>query len=788
MMSDGSSDQMAIFSRLFHPNILLYCDFDALINFIFLSEYAHKQSVASEKAITGYWPALCNSYCAKYGLYSHVMIQPDLVLSLNYKQHLFQVLMPFKTKWLTTDRDNHTHKIRAACRFRPGEQPVGKVCLPLHQFIKVKRKQQQGDQVSAHGKDKLFVGEEDPAEFKDPFLGTLMRDPVLLLTSNRVVDRAVAVQCVLRGGRDPFNNKKLTMQHLQPQPDLARRIQGWRDRPGQRDVSVDMQDLKGLVNCASFDADCFDALLELQHLHAASQKAKVEAMQPGASTWDGVDFVPDTPVAAVIEVQEDAMAPQTDDTIPPNALQTDVQDVLQPAHILEQEDLLHSQRVGYRESKEAPRIVEVNGPSAFVSMHVPGSGVQAFHYHAVYDPKAGQSNIYDGAVQDAVVSALNGCNACVFCYGQTGSGKTYTFLGPEGHLDSLEGQMAIKDAGSNTSKQPSAFLPTESGVALRAAQELFVAQEALQRSQNVRLTCSVQIVEIYEEKVTDLLTGALVQVRRDTGHVSGGSEHICTNMADLLGIMKTAHSRQRFAETSMNTRSSRAHTVLIWHLTQHKEGLVVQSQLHMVDLAGSERVKKSQVTGQHLREAVGINSSLLVLGKVITALEKQLSHVPYLECKLTTLLKAAFGGNSRTTVIVNARSDEEYGDETLQSLRFGWRCGQISNQLKNRAMSLESTLEAIDSTLKGIRTQLEVLQGKNKTHMESYKTLQQSYELMLLKRKELLATHNKKAKGGLDNAKTCGEVTESGYGVGKENEMQGVGVEDGVMQSVVEAL
>ena len=37
------------------------------------------------------------------------------------------------------------------------------------------------------------------------------------------------------------------------------------------------------------------------------------------------------------------------------------------------------------------------------------------------------------------------------------------------------------------------------------------------------------------------------------------------------------------------------------------------------------------------------------------------SHVPYLESKLTTMLKGAFGGNSRTHAIINARPDAEQG-------------------------------------------------------------------------------------------------------------------------------
>ena len=59
---------------------------------------------------------------------------------------------------------------------------------------------------------------------------------------------------------------------------------------------------------------------------------------------------------------------------------------------------------------------------------------------------------------------------------------------------------------------------------------------------------------------------------------------------------------------------------------------LVKSQLHLIDLAGSERIKKSKATGTGLKEAVGINSSLLVLGKVIAALVESQHHVPYLVC------------------------------------------------------------------------------------------------------------------------------------------------------------
>ena len=47
-----------------------------------------------------------------------------------------------------------------------------------------------------------------------------------------------------------------------------------------------------------------------------------------------------------------------------------------------------------------------------------------------------------------------------------------------------------------------------------------------------------------------------------------------------------------------------------------------ESKFHLVDLAGSERVKRSGATGQAFKEATHINSGLLALGNVITALSE----------------------------------------------------------------------------------------------------------------------------------------------------------------------
>jgi hypothetical protein len=61
---------------------------------------------------------------------------------------------------------------------------------------------------------------------------------------------------------------------------------------------------------------------------------------------------------------------------------------------------------------------------------------------------------------------------------------------------------------------------------------------------------------------------------------------------------------------------------------------------------GSERMKRTGATGDRAREGININSGLLALGNVISALgdpSKKGSHVPYRDSKLTRLLQVCHG-------------------------------------------------------------------------------------------------------------------------------------------------
>ncbi|KAI6659756.1 Ubiquitin conjugation factor E4 A-like [Oopsacas minuta] len=73
--------------------------------------------------------------------------------------------------------------------------------------------------------------ENIPEEFLDALMNTLMSDPILLPSGN-VVDRATIERHILNQKNDPFSRQPLSIEELEPIPELKERIEKW-----QRDKS-----------------------------------------------------------------------------------------------------------------------------------------------------------------------------------------------------------------------------------------------------------------------------------------------------------------------------------------------------------------------------------------------------------------------------------------------------------------------------------------------------------------------------------------------------------------------
>ncbi|KAJ8595053.1 kinesin-domain-containing protein [Rhizopogon salebrosus TDB-379] len=287
-----------------------------------------------------------------------------------------------------------------------------------------------------------------------------------------------------------------------------------------------------------------------------------------------------------------------------------------------------------------------------------------------------QQTLYDDLGKELLDHGFAGFNACILAYGQTGSGKSYSMMG---------------------------YGP-DKGIIPLTCSELFVRVEDKKAADpNINFTVEVSYIEIYNEKVRDLLNPKNTGNLRVREHPSLGpyvedlSKLVVSSYHEMMTLMDEGNKARTVAATNMNETSSRSHAVFTLLLTMKRHDTQTNldtekvSRISLVDLAGSERANSTGATGQRLKEGANINKSLTTLGKVISSLAlasqdgpkkgkkgKAEEFIPYRDSVLTWLLKDSLGGNSKTAMIA-AISPADY-EETLSTLRYADQAKKIKNK------------------------------------------------------------------------------------------------------------
>ena len=87
-------------------------------------------------------------------------------------------------------------------------------------------------ELASAAKQQDAMEEDMPEEFFDPIMCTVMEDPVLLPSGNRM-DRATILQHLLNDKNDPFNRQPLSPEDLVPDVALKARIVAWQAAHGK---------------------------------------------------------------------------------------------------------------------------------------------------------------------------------------------------------------------------------------------------------------------------------------------------------------------------------------------------------------------------------------------------------------------------------------------------------------------------------------------------------------------------------------------------------------------------
>ncbi|CAI5657899.1 unnamed protein product [Oreochromis niloticus] len=361
---------------------------------------------------------------------------------------------------------------------------------------------------------------------------------------------------------------------------------------------------------------------------------------------------------------------------------------------------------------------------------------QRFTFTQVFGPEASQRKVFEGSVRGLVRDVLQGGNCLVFTYGVTNAGKTFTFLGPDHDsgllprslsviFNSIEGRLygrcdlkpqrcrdfsrltPDQQAAESSSKRNLLRMLKESDRSATTGRSTFLEGSSLSSDSsvnsvseadsfcldvdsNVRFSVWVSFCEIYNENIHDLLEQVPGgQQKRTVLRLSQdvkGNSFIkdlrwvqVSSSEEAYRVMKIGKRNQSFSSTRLNQLSSRSHSIFSIRILRVDDVGVPRvlgiSELALCDLAGSERCSRTHNTGERLKEAGNINSSLLTLGKCIHAMRlnqnaKFQHHIPFRESKLTHFLQFFFCGAGRVSMVVNINQNSSCFDETLNVLKF----------------------------------------------------------------------------------------------------------------------
>ncbi|KAJ4344645.1 Kinesin-like protein kip2 [Didymosphaeria variabile] len=362
--------------------------------------------------------------------------------------------------------------------------------------------------------------------------------------------------------------------------------------------------------------------------------------------------------------------------------------------------------VGAKDSKQETDW-EVSGKKALISYRGRDGGDH--YYDNVFDTQDNNARVYDAAAKRLVRRVMEGYHGTVFAYGMTGTGKTFSMQGTA----------------------------TNPGVIPLAITDIF---SYIRETPHREFLLRVSYLEIYNEKIHDLLAGPIVgpngqpgaqeeiKLREDAKrgvYATPLKEEIVQSPTQLLRVIARGDNARRVAGTQFNARSSRSHAVVQIVVESRERGAsgslkdskrtaitpggVRVSTLSLIDLAGSEKAadnKERRTEGSH------INKSLLTLGTVIARLsgdkdkatsDKDKSskekHLPYRDSKLTRLLQGALSGGSLVSILCTIQigasgsiaANNTHIGETLSTLKFASRA---KNNIVSHAKKAEESLGA----------------------------------------------------------------------------------------------
>ena len=264
----------------------------------------------------------------------------------------------------------------------------------------------------------------------------------------------------------------------------------------------------------------------------------------------------------------------------------------------------------------------------------------SFNFDYIFGPNSTQQDIYDNCAKKSVENFLLGYNSAIIIHGQNNSGKSYTM------------------SGKNDDNNLKGIIP-------RVAEDAF---EFIRDNENLEFIVQVSIVDIYKDKIKDLITNNDININLDEEpsnnkiNFEGIYEKSIINENEVLKILEKGINNKSKLDYNINLNGnfSKSNFIFILKLIQNnkKEELFTKSELIFMDTSGEENLFSFE------------------------------APLPNEQASLSTFFKKIFYGNYKTSLIITCSPSIFNQEITLQFLRFGEKMKKIKNNAeKNEEVS-----------------------------------------------------------------------------------------------------
>jgi kinesin family member C2/C3 len=333
-------------------------------------------------------------------------------------------------------------------------------------------------------------------------------------------------------------------------------------------------------------------------------------------------------------------------------------------------------------------------------------GPVSFEFDRVFEPHAQQQDVYT-EVEEVCLGVLDGYNICLMTYGPSRCGKTCTLLGDV-----------------NLSSEKTEIL--SHGIHLKAMKQLFTI--AHHRSDRYKDTFSLTIIEVYNDRIRDLLSatqtgesrgqmtvaetknsGARRQKPQDDDASSGRPSkleirtdiHGDTVIQGLVAVeVKSFEEVTRIWEECLEAKTRRleeqgldqrqydasCHVIATLRVKSSNiaTGIGSLGKIQFADLAAADIVPRRSAQEVEVNSAANhnewrfANRSLETLSECIEAKIQFDRSVPYRNSTLTHLLRDSLEADSKVLLIACVSSDPKDIEETIATLKFASRIRRVT--------------------------------------------------------------------------------------------------------------